>query len=201
MGIIEKLRLDGKTAFVTGGARGIGKSVATAFCEAGADVAIVDIDPDEAEKTAAALAAGTGARTLAVRADVTDPADVDAMMASILARYGKLDVAFCNAGICRNIPAEEMSYEQWRSVVDVNLTGVFLTAQAAGRQMLRQGGGSIITPPLCRPISSMSHSLSALTTPLRPGSFSSPSPWRWNGPPAMYGSTASVPVISAPSLP
>lgn len=144
MGIIEKLRLDGKTAFVTGGARGIGKSVATAFCEAGADVAIVDIDPDEAEKTAAALAAGTGARTLAVRADVTDPADVDAMMASILARYGKLDVAFCNAGICRNIPAEEMSYEQWRSVVDVNLTGVFLTAQAAGRQMLRQGGGSII---------------------------------------------------------
>jgi NAD(P)-dependent dehydrogenase (short-subunit alcohol dehydrogenase family) len=145
MGIIEKSRLDGKVAFVTGGARGIGKSVAIAFCEAGADVAIVDIDIDEAGKTAEMLAQTTGSKTIAVKADVTVPEQVEAMMEEILAAYGKLDVAFCNAGICMNIPAEKMTYEEWRKVIDVNLTGVFLTAQAAGRQMLRQKtGGSII---------------------------------------------------------
>ena len=143
MNIIDKFRLDGKTAFITGGARGIGKSVATAFTQAGANVVIVDMDIEEARKTAVELAAN-GTRTLAIEADVTCPEDVDRMMEEILKEFGRLDIAFCNAGICRNYPAEEMTYEQWRSVIDVNLTGVFLTAQAAGRQMLKQGGGSII---------------------------------------------------------
>ena len=138
MGIIEKMRLDGKKAFVTGGARGIGKSIATALCEAGADVAIVDVDIDEAQRTAAALAEATGRKTLAVKADVTDPGQVDAMIEAVLAAFGRIDAAFCNAGICMNIPAEE------KKVIDINLTGVFLTAQAAGRVMLRQGGGSIV---------------------------------------------------------
>ncbi|MBC5580651.1 SDR family oxidoreductase [Anaerofilum sp. BX8] len=144
MGIIEKMRLDGKKIFVTGGARGIGKSVATAFCEAGADVAIVDVDGEAAERTAAQLAAETGADTVAFGTDVTDPGQVDAMIAGFLERYGKLDAAFCNAGICLNVPAEEMTPEQWTRVISINLTGVFLTAQAAGRVMLRQGYGSII---------------------------------------------------------
>lgn len=143
MNIIDKFRLDGKTAFITGGARGIGKSVATAFTQAGANVAIVDMDIDEARKTAAELAEN-GTRVIAVQADVTCPGDVDRMMDEILKEFGRLDIAFCNAGICRNYPAEEMTYDQWRSVIDVNLTGVFLTAQAAGRQMLKQGSGSII---------------------------------------------------------
>lgn len=144
MGIIEKMRLDGKKAFVTGGARGIGKSIATALCEAGADVAIVDVDIDEAEKTARALAQETGRKTIAVMTDVTDPAQVDGMIEAVLAAFGRIDAAFCNAGICMNVPAEEMTLEQWKKVVDINLTGVFLTAQAAGRVMLRQGGGSIV---------------------------------------------------------
>ncbi len=144
MGIIEKMRLDGKKAFVTGGARGIGKSIATALCEAGADVAIVDVDIDEAEKTARALAQATGRETIAVMTDVTDPAQVDGMIEAVLAAFGRIDAAFCNAGICMNVPAEEMTLEQWKKVVDINLTGVFLTAQAAGRVMLRQGGGSIV---------------------------------------------------------
>ena len=66
------------------------------------------------------------------------------MIEKITERFGRLDVAFCNAGICKNIPAEEMSYEDWKQVTDINLTGVFLTAQAAGRVMIKQGGGSII---------------------------------------------------------
>lgn len=144
MGIIESMRLDNKSIFVTGGARGIGKSVATAFCEAGANVAIVDMDIETAKKTAAWLNETTGADCIAIQADVTNPDQVNAMIDTVLAKYGKLDAAFCNAGICMNIPAEEMTYDQWRKVIDINLTGVFLTAQAAGKVMLKQGSGSII---------------------------------------------------------
>lgn len=144
MGIIEKMRLDGKKIFVTGGARGIGKSVATAFAEAGADIAIVDLDIDEATKTAKELEENNGIKSIAIKADVTNPKDVSAMIDTVLENFGRLDVAFCNAGICLNIPAEEMTFEQWKKVIDINLTGVFLTAQAAGKVMLKQGGGSII---------------------------------------------------------
>lgn len=144
MGIIEKMRLDGKRIFVTGGARGIGKSVAAAFAEAGADVAIVDIDIEEAKKTAAELAEKTGRKLIAVKADVTNPDDVNAMIDTVVSELGGLEAAFCNAGICINVPAEEMTYEQWLKVININLNGVFLTAQAAGKYMLAHGGGSII---------------------------------------------------------
>ncbi|MCT2344486.1 SDR family oxidoreductase [Niallia taxi] len=144
MGIIEKMRLDGKKIFVTGGARGIGKSVATAFAEAGADIAIVDLDIAEATKTAKELEENNGIKSIAIKADVTNPKDVSAMIDTVLENFGRLDVAFCNAGICLNIPAEEMTFDQWKKVIDINLTGVFLTAQAAGKVMLKQGGGSII---------------------------------------------------------
>lgn len=144
MGIIEKMRLDGKKGFVTGGARGIGKSVALALCEAGADIAIVDMDLPEAEKTAKWLSEETGRKSFAVKADVTDQADVNRMIDQVLGAYGRIDIAFCNAGICINAPADEMTLEQWTKVINVNLTGVFLTAQAAGKVMLKQGSGSII---------------------------------------------------------
>lgn len=144
MGIIEKMRLDGRSIFVTGGARGIGKSVATAFAEAGAYLAIVDVDIEEAKKTAAELAEKNNVKTIAIKTDVTDPVQVDAMVKEVVDTYGKLDAAFCNAGICINVSAEEMTFEQWKKVIDINLTGVFLTAQAAGKQMLKQGKGSII---------------------------------------------------------
>lgn len=144
MGIIEKMRLDGKKIFVTGGARGIGKSVATAFAEAGADIAIVDVDIAEAEKTAAELTEKYGVQTLAIKTDVTKPEEVDTMVDLVVKAFGRLDVAFCNAGICMNVAAEDMTYEQWKKVIDINLSGVFLTAQAAGKVMLKQGSGSII---------------------------------------------------------
>lgn len=144
MGILEKMRLDGKTAFVTGGARGIGKSIAEALAEAGANVAIVDTDYAEAEKAAGQIA-GMGVKSIAIETDVTSQEQVDAMIKKIVAEFGELNIAFCNAGICINTPASEMTLEQWNKVVGVNLTGVFLTAQAAGKQMIAQGkGGSII---------------------------------------------------------
>lgn len=144
MGILEKMRLDGKVSFVTGGARGIGKAIAQALAEAGSDLALVDIDMEESAKTAGEIEKNTGVKAIAIQADVTKPEEVDAMIRRIMEEFGHLDAAFCNAGICMNIPAEEMTYEQWKKVLDINLTGVFLTSQAAAKVMLKQGKGSII---------------------------------------------------------
>jgi NAD(P)-dependent dehydrogenase (short-subunit alcohol dehydrogenase family) len=144
MGILEKFKLDGKKAFVTGGARGIGFCIASALAEAGADVAIIDMDEAGANDAAAKITGASGRKTIALKADVTKKDDVDAMTARIVKEFGRIDAAFCNAGICINESAEEMSLESWKKVIDINLTGVFLCAQAAGKVMIRQGGGSII---------------------------------------------------------
>ena len=144
MGIIEKMRLDGKNGFVTGGARGIGKNTATAFAEAGANVAIVDVDIEEAKKTAAELAEATGQKVIAIQADCTDKDQVDAMVEQVVSEFGGLEFCHNNAGICINVPAEEMTYEQWYKVININLNGIFLTDIAAGKYMLEHGGGSII---------------------------------------------------------
>ncbi len=144
MGIIEKMRLDGKKGFVTGAARGIGKCTATAFAEAGADVAIVDLDFAEAQKTAKELAEKTGRTIIAIKTDCTNKEEVDAMVDRVVQELGGLDFSHNNAGICINAPAEEMTYEQWKKVMDINLNGVFLTDIAAGKYMLTHGGGSII---------------------------------------------------------
>ena len=144
MGIIEKMRLDGKKGFVTGGARGIGKCTATAFAEAGADIAIVDIDMETAEKTAAEIAEATGRKVIAIKCDVTCESDVQKMVDEVVEKLGGLDFCHANAGICINEAAETMTYEQWKRNIDVNLNSVFLTDTIAGRYMLAHGGGSII---------------------------------------------------------
>jgi NAD(P)-dependent dehydrogenase (short-subunit alcohol dehydrogenase family) len=144
MDVLDYFRLSNKAAIVTGGARGIGKSVAYAFASAGADVVVADIDLAEASATAQWLSDQTGRRCIAVSADVTNPEDVNELVEQTVRSFGHLDVAFCNAGICINAPAETMTISEWREVIDINLTGVFLTAQAAGRQMLKQKSGSII---------------------------------------------------------
>jgi NAD(P)-dependent dehydrogenase (short-subunit alcohol dehydrogenase family) len=144
MGILEKMRLDGKKIFVTGGARGIGKRLAIALSEAGADVAIVDVDLEEAQKTAKEIALANHNKTIAIKTDITKPDEVNEMIATILKEFGRLDVAFCNAGIGHTVAVEEDTLADWNKVINVNLNGTFLTAQAAGRVMLEQGGGSII---------------------------------------------------------
>ena len=144
MGIVEKMRLDGKKGFVTGAARGIGKCTATAFAEAGADVAIIDVDLDVAKQTAEEIAKATGRKVIALKCDCTDEKQVNDMVAQVVSELGGLDFCHNNAGICINAPAEEMSYEQWSKVININLTGIFLTDIAAGKYMLEHGGGSII---------------------------------------------------------
>ena len=144
MGIIEKMRLDGKKGFVTGAARGIGKCTALAFAEAGADVAIVDIDMETAHRTALEIAEATGRKVIAIECDVTDEAQVEKMVETVVNTLGGLDFCHANAGICINVPAEQMTYAQWKKNMDVNLNSIFLTDLAAGKYMLSHGGGSII---------------------------------------------------------
>lgn len=144
MGILDRMRLDGKSIYVTGGAQGLGKAMATGLAEAGADVAIVDINEEKAKATADEIAQATGQKVIAVKTDVTDPEEVEAMVNTVVDQLGGLDAAFNNAGICLNVPAEEMSYEDWLKVVNLNLNSVFLCSTAAGRYMLKQGHGSIV---------------------------------------------------------
>ena len=144
MGILEAMSLKGKTSFITGGARGIGEQVAIGLAEAGSNVVIVDIDYDTAAETAKKIADENGVRTLAIKTDCTKQDEVDNMIKEIVDNFGQIDAAFCNAGICMNIPFIDMTVEEFTKVTDINLTGVFITAQAAAKQMLKQGFGSII---------------------------------------------------------
>lgn len=139
----ELFGLNEKSAFVTGGAQGIGKAIALAMARAGMNVAIVDVNQAKADDVAAEIES-LGVKALALKVDVTDAAQVDLMVTNIVDKFGRLDVAINNAGIANTTPAEELDIQDWHKVIDVNLNGVFLTARAAGRQMIVQGGGSIV---------------------------------------------------------
>lgn len=141
--ILERFRLDGRTALVTGGGQGIGRGFAHALGEAGASVAIVDIVLEKAEEVAHELSE-KGIESMAVATDVTDPDQVEAMVATVVDRWGKLTIGVNNAGMGLWVEAEVMPVEQWRKVIDLNLTGIFLCAQAESRVMLQAGYGKII---------------------------------------------------------
>lgn len=145
MSVLDTFRLDGQTAVVTGAGRGLGERMATGLAEAGADVAIADVDADNGAETAATIADATGVETTAIRTDVTDEADVEAMVDHVAAELGPVDVLINNAGIVENEPAESMTVDEWQRVIDVNLTGVFHCAKHVGSQMLdRSADGAII---------------------------------------------------------
>lgn len=136
--------LQGIVAIVTGGGRGIGRAIARRFAAEGARVVIAQRDASSGEATRAEIAAA-GGTALFVRADVARRADVEAMMDETVRAYGTVDVLVNNAARTgENGPFLEVSPEVWEEVLAVNLTGVFLCAQAAGRVMARAGGGSII---------------------------------------------------------
>jgi NAD(P)-dependent dehydrogenase (short-subunit alcohol dehydrogenase family) len=145
MGVLEEFRLDGKSSLVTGGASGIGRAFAEAMAEAGADVVVADIYAEGAEEVADEIADDTGRETLAVEADVTDEDNVETMVSETVDAFGGLDIAFANAGIAElERGAETYETRQWERIVDVNLTGVWLTDLYAARAMFDDGGGSVI---------------------------------------------------------
>jgi NAD(P)-dependent dehydrogenase (short-subunit alcohol dehydrogenase family) len=129
--------LAGKSAFVTGASVGIGRGYATALAQAGANVAVVDIDEKTGRKTAEEISS-YGVQSLFIRCDVTDKANIESMIAQTVKAFGRLDIAVNNAGIGILGADEDYSLDAWNKVMAVNLTGMYLCCQAAAKQFLKQ---------------------------------------------------------------
>lgn len=140
-GLYPELR--GRRVIVTGAGAGIGRAMAEAFAAEGARLLLFDNDGERLAAAEAALAAG-GAEVTGLLGSVAEEAEVEALLAAADVRFGGVDVLLNNAGISMNLPSEELAAEDWRRAMDVNLTGCFLCAKAAGRRMLAQGGGVIL---------------------------------------------------------
>ena len=143
MSVLDLFDLHGKRALVTGASSGIGKRVAIAYAEAGAEVALAARHAEALGVVADEIAAA-GGRAVPIRCDVTQPEQVSGMLDQVTAELGGIDIAVCNAGIITVTPMLEMPPEEFQSIQDTNVTGVFLTAQAAARAMVRQGQGGVI---------------------------------------------------------
>lgn len=141
--ILDAFSLQGKVAIITGSGRGIGKGIALAFAEAGADVVCADLALPNAEATAAE-ARSTGRKAFAMVCDVTDSQQVESMVARTIEELGHIDILVNNAGGASYCPAMKYSEKRWEAVVRLNLTAAFLCSQAVARQMLEQKSGSII---------------------------------------------------------
>jgi NAD(P)-dependent dehydrogenase (short-subunit alcohol dehydrogenase family) len=139
----ELFDLGGKTAIVTGGGSGIGRQMATGLAEAGANVVLCARKAERCQEAAAELE-GLGVRAFGMGCDVRDPAGIQAVVDRTKAELGRIDILVNNAGTSWGAPAEDHPLEGWQKVIDVNLTGVFLFAQAAGRVMIEQRAGKIV---------------------------------------------------------
>ncbi|HZK55279.1 MAG TPA: glucose 1-dehydrogenase [Desulfosporosinus sp.] len=147
--IIDTFRLAGKVALITGGNRGIGRAISFALAEAGASIVIMARDEVTSLSTISEIQK-LGNEGTFFKGDVTISDDVNKVVDQVVRKFGKIDVLVNNAGIVRNVKAEEMTWSDWFDVINTNLNGVFLMSQQVGKQMIKQKKGSIIN------ISSMS---------------------------------------------
>lgn len=138
------MRLAGRSAIVTGAAQGLGEALALRLAREGCDVVIGDINGEKAEATAAKLAAETGRRVIGFGSDVTDPASCAALIDTAVQSFGKLDILIANAGILKAGDVTEFDPADWKRVIDVNLYGYFVPAQAAARVMVPRKAGCIV---------------------------------------------------------
>ena len=142
--ILDTFRLDGRVALVTGGARGLGLTMATALAEVGADIAISGRTQQACREAVAQITKDTGRRAVAFNADVTKAADVEKLAADVEASLGKIDILINNAGINIRGPIQDLSEADWDAVLDTNLKGPWLCAKAIGPRMVARGWGRVI---------------------------------------------------------
>ncbi|NQV23065.1 MAG: 3-oxoacyl-ACP reductase FabG [Rhodopirellula sp.] len=141
---IKLFDLTGRAAIITGGSKGLGAAMAEGLASAGANVLLVSRHLDEAQAAAREIASGYGVKTAAFQADVSNPDDVDGMVAKAIAEFGRIDILFNNAGINIRGPIDELSYEEFQKVQDINVNGVWLCSRAVAPYMKKQGKGRII---------------------------------------------------------
>ena len=136
--------LDGKVAFITGGASGIGKGTALRFAQEGAKIGLADMLPEEGAQTQAEIEAA-GGQALFVKCDVSDPDNVKEAIDATVKAFGRLDIVFANAGINGVwTPIEDLTPEDWDKTLDINLKGTYLTVHFAIPHLRQAGGGSIL---------------------------------------------------------
>ncbi|MGC2695330.1 MAG: SDR family oxidoreductase [Candidatus Angelobacter sp.] len=135
--------LSGRVAIITGGSIGLGRQMAEALAEMGANLALCARKKERCEEAAHEMEK-LGVRVLALACDVKDPANVQQMVDATMAQFGRVDILINNAGISWGAPTDKMTLAEWNKVIETNLTGTFLCAQAAGRIMLKQESGKII---------------------------------------------------------
>jgi NAD(P)-dependent dehydrogenase (short-subunit alcohol dehydrogenase family) len=153
-GVPQLFDLTGRVAVITGGAGLLGRQHATVIAEAGGSVALADVSGEGAEQAAAELANETGCAAIGIDADITSSAQVEEMVATVMRRFGRIDILINNAAMTVKggaetagayfAPFETYPLELWQKALDVNLTGTFLVTQAAGRVMVSQGAGVVL---------------------------------------------------------
>jgi 2-deoxy-D-gluconate 3-dehydrogenase len=141
--ILDKFKLDGKVALVTGASVGLGQAMAVALAEAGADVACHCMFDGEADETCAMVEA-LGRKAVSIAGDMSDKETPKRVVAEVIENFGRIDILVNNAGMIRRTPAVDYSEEDWSTVIEVNLSSIFRISQAAARHMIEQGGGKIV---------------------------------------------------------
>jgi len=142
--VLDRFKLDGKVALVTGGTRGLGRAIAEALASAGARVALTGRNEEAARETAKSVEEAQGRPTLGIGVDVTSREEVESMVARTVETFGRLDILVNNAGINIRGPIEDLSEENWDDVIDTNLKGPWLCCRAVARLMKSQKSGRVI---------------------------------------------------------
>jgi NAD(P)-dependent dehydrogenase (short-subunit alcohol dehydrogenase family) len=142
--VLDQFRLDGKVALVTGGARGLGRVIVDALASAGADVALTAREAEAAVRAADVVATTSARKSLGIATDVISRASVEAMVAQVMEKFGRIDILVNNAGINIRGPIEELTEDDWDMVVDTNLKGPWLCCRAVGPIMKKQKSGRVI---------------------------------------------------------
>jgi NAD(P)-dependent dehydrogenase (short-subunit alcohol dehydrogenase family) len=142
--VLDRFRLDGKVALVTGGSRGLGRVIADALASAGAHVALTARQAESAQRAAEVIATTSSCKAIGLAADVTQRSSVVAMVAHVLETLGRLDILVNNAGVNIRGPIEELSEDDWDTVIDTNLKGPWLCCRAVAPVMKRQKSGRVI---------------------------------------------------------